>query len=232
MTAERHDDAPGSGRSRRAGRLLPLLIAASLAGAALLGRSALGPHPGRAAPAGVDMNGRPVQLDPGGGLAPQQRQQQDAKPEGAGRFVVPSVGLDVPLGTMNEVAGSVVPPGFASAFLIVNLGAPTSPATGTVYVAMHSLRWGAVGPGNYLFAPETGTSKVAPGAAVFAGGVRYVVDGATAVPKAELPDADAIWADVPGRLVVLTCLERPDNSPAVDNFVIVAHLDPSGADPR
>ncbi|KDN88160.1 class F sortase [Kitasatospora cheerisanensis] len=182
--------------------------------------------------AGTDLNGRPVRLDPGAGLSPQQKRAQDAEPDGEGRFVVPSVGLDVPLGSMNEVGGSVVPPGFTSAYRIANLGTPTAPGTGTVYVAMHSLRWGAVGPGNYLFALDTGTSRVAPGAAVLVGGDRYVVDGAATVPKAELPDAAEIWADVPGRLVVVTCLEKPDNSPAVDNFVLTAHLELPGDGPE
>ncbi|MFJ5925024.1 class F sortase [Kitasatospora sp. NPDC092948] len=222
----RRAGASAPGRSRWAG--WPMLL---LTCAGLLDRSALG-HREPAAPpakvAGVDMHGRPVRLDPGAGLPPEQKQEQDAKPDGAGRFVVPSVGLDVPLGTMNEVADSVVPPGFTSAYRIDNLGTPTAPASGTVYVAMHSLRWGATGPGNYLFALDTGTSKVTPGAAIDVGGTRYVVDAATTVPKDDLPDTPEIWDDVPGRLVVLTCLEKPDNSPSVDNFVITAHLDPAG----
>ncbi|MFD8479341.1 class F sortase [Kitasatospora sp. NPDC059673] len=218
---------------RRAGWPVLLLTATSLA---LLGGYALTHHE-PAAPArqvaGVDMNGRPVQLDPGADLPPEQKQQQDAKPDGAGRFIVPSVGLDVPLGSMNEVGGSVVPPGFTAAYRITNLGTPTAPEAGTVYVAMHSLRWGALGPGNYLFAADTGTSNVTPGAVIDAGGTQYIVDQATTIPKADLPNATAIWSDVPGRLVVLTCLEKPDNTPAVDNFVITAHLAPNTAtDPR
>ncbi|MFJ8441313.1 class F sortase [Kitasatospora griseola] len=224
-----HRDTP-AGRSLRAGSLILLLTVAGL-----LDRHAL-PHHRPAPPAqqvaGVDMNGRPVRLDPGAALLPRQQREQDARPDGAGRFTVPSVGLDVPLGTMNEVDGSVVPPGFTSAYRITNLGTPTAPEAGTVYVAMHSLRWGAVGPGNYLFALDTGTSTLAPGATINAGGTHYLVDRATTIPKTDLPTATAIWADIPGRLVVLTCLEKPDNTPAVDNFVITAHLaPPPGATP-
>ncbi|MFF0390717.1 class F sortase [Kitasatospora sp. NPDC004615] len=212
--------------TRRAEWLVLLLAATSLTGAALLGHYALTHHDHATTEVGVDMNGRPVQLDPGAELPPEQHRQQDAKPDGAGRFIVPSVGLDVPLGTMNEVAGSVVPPGFTAAYRITNLGTPTAPDEGTVYVAMHSLRRGAVGPGNYLFATETGTSNVAPGAIIDVSNTPYVVDRATTIPKSDLPNDTTIWSDIPGRLVVLTCLEKPDNTPAVDNFVITAHLAP------
>ncbi|MGW4380366.1 class F sortase [Kitasatospora sp. NPDC004531] len=224
MSTNRH--APG--RRPTALPAAAALAATALLGAGLLLHHALAPRQ-QAFPVeqltGTDMTGRPVRLDPDPALPPEQQRGQDARPDGAGRFVVPSVGLDVPLGTMNEVGGSVVPPGFASAYRIANLGTPADPGGGTVYVAMHSLRRGATGPGNYLFALDTGASTVAPGAEIEVGGARYVVDGAAVVPIADLPDAADLWSDVPGRLVVLTCLERPDDTPAVDNFVLTAHLD-------
>lgn len=223
-----------AGKRRRAGRGRPrgrrLWVVLLLLGVVLvlvagaLAWDAVGRRHGGGGAAGIDMNGRPVQLDPGAGLSTQQRRQQEARAYGAGRFMVPSVGLDVPLGTMNAVGGLVLPPGFTSAYRISNLGSPTAPKRGTVYVAMHSLRFGGLGPGNYLFDVQTSASKVQPGARIEAGGVTYVVDTTKIVAKSRLPGDAQIWRNVPGRLVVVTCLEKPDNTPATDNFIITAHL--------
>jgi hypothetical protein len=171
------------------------------------------------------MDGAPTRLDPGENLTPAQRQAQQATPSGLGRFVVASVGLDVPLGAMNMVDGQIVPPSFTSAYRIANLGVPLNDAAaGTVFVAAHSTRWGAKAPGDYLFDVATGAATVKPGATINVGAVAYTVDGSLTVPKTELPYQASVWADVPGRLVIFTCLELPDNSPAVDNLILTAHL--------
>ena len=180
-------------------------------------------YPGREnTPGPRDMNGQPVQFDDD---APSQ--PAGAFDAGQGRFQVPSVGLDVPLGRMYAVGNQVTPPGFTSAYQITGLGVPLAHAsTGTVYVAMHSLRGHGLGPGNYLFNVNNGTASVALGARINAGGVTYTVDGWQAIDKNRLP-ASGIWADVPGRLVVITCLARLDNTPATENFIVTAHQSPS-----
>jgi hypothetical protein len=174
--------------------------------------------------AGVDLNGKVVLFDPGEGLTDAQRAQQDARPDGSGRFIVDAVGLDVPLGSMRTVDGVVTPPDFTSAYHLTNLGAPLdAPQDGTVYVVMHSLRMGGLAPGNYLFDVDSATSKVVPGDTIVVGGLTYRVDSWQTVAKPDLPGASDLWRNEPGRLVVITCLQKPDQSPSDDNFVIIAH---------
>ncbi|WP_316300296.1 sortase family protein, partial [Clavibacter michiganensis] len=134
-----------------------------------------------------------------------------------------SVGLDVPLGAVDVVGGVVDPPGFSSAYRVRDLGvAPEDAATGTVFVVMHSVRGGGTGPGDLLIDDRAGSASVAPGAVIEVAGVDYAVGSSRAVPKGELPDDAEVWADTPGRLVVITCLQRPDGSPSRDDMVIEA----------
>ncbi|RIJ53684.1 class F sortase, partial [Clavibacter phaseoli] len=142
---------------------------------------------------------------------------------GLGRFRAPSVGLDVPLGAVDVVGGVVDPPGFSSAYRVRDLGvAPEDAATGTVFVVMHSVRGGGTGPGDLLIDDRAGSASVAPGAVIEVAGVDYAVGSSRAVPKGQLPDDAEVWADTPGRLVVITCLQRPDGSPSRDDMVIEA----------
>lgn len=172
-------------------------------------------------PTATSMNGKQVVLDPG--VVPISAKKSHAVADTGKRLIVPSVGLNVPLGAMNEVDGQVTPPGFTSAYRIRNLGvAFTEPASGTVYVAMHSLRNGAIGPGNYLIDVATGTPKVANGAKVVAAGVTYTVSSTAKVLKKDLPHDAALWANTPDRLVLITCLQNPQNIESAYNIVTIA----------
>jgi hypothetical protein len=146
-----------------------------------------------------------------------------AEEDTGGQFVVKSVGLDVPLGALNAVGGEVVPPGFTSAYWIRNEGVPIKKAKkGTVFVVMHSLRNGGVGPGNYLIDVKHQKAKVGLGTKVQVDGVTYKVTGSQAVKKTDLGRSSTIWADTPNRLVIITCLQRSQGGPSVDNMVIQA----------
>ena len=170
-----------------------------------------------------DMNGNPVQFDAGETPAPQPAQTADATTNG--RFAVPLVGLDVPLGVMSVVGGEVVPPTFDSAFWVSGLGvSPDQAASGTLFVAMHALRNGAVGPGNSLIDIDAARSRLEVGTKVSVGALRYEVTGSAVIPRDEIAARAEVWADEPGRLVIITCLQRPDNHPAVANVVITARL--------
>lgn len=165
----------------------------------------------------VDLNGNHVQAEeppvPGA----------SATPDIGSRFVVRSVGLDVPLGAMSVAGGVVTPPGFTSAYWIRNEGVPvTDSSKGTVFVVMHSLRNGGVGPGNYLIDVQHRKAKVAKGALIQVDGISYRVTDTGAVEKAQLGEQATIWANTPDRLVVITCLQRPEGGPSVDNMVIQA----------
>ncbi|MDP4334838.1 class F sortase [Curtobacterium sp. A7_M15] len=166
-----------------------------------------------------DMHGDPVRLEAPVVTAPQAR----ATPDGSGRLVVPSVRLDVPLGALDAVNGRITPPGFRSAYLVRDVGVvPERAASGTVVVVMHSLRGGGTAPGNFLTDVDRGRSRVAIGAVARVAGVAYTVTGSTLVDKDRIADDAGVWGDVPDRLLLITCLERPDGSPSTQNLVITA----------
>jgi len=223
------DPAPVRRSKRRtATAALLAAVAVACALAALIAAGVIkvpGPFGGPSAPVATDLNGKPAQLEEGEGLSAAQREQQKATAAGLGRLQVPSVGLDVPLGQVNAVGGVLVPPGFTSAYQVRNLGVPLSRAdSGTVYVVMHSLRNGGVGPGNYLFDVSSGASRVHVGDEVTAGDHRYRVDGTQKVLKSALSRDRDIWTAAPGRLTLITCLQRPTGGPSVDNFIVTAQL--------
>ncbi|WIA99582.1 class F sortase [Curtobacterium sp. MCBA15_012] len=208
-----------SPRGRWGARLTALAAVVAVAMIAVAGVELLTPHPhGTAATTGVDLAGDPVRLD-----GPPPEPAASATPSGHGRFTVPSVGLDVPLGALDVADGVVEPPGSTTAYWVRNLGVePAAAAHGTVFVAMHSLRGGGVGPGNALIDVAHGRARVAVGATVTVDDVTYRVTRSETVAKRDLPADAAVWADTPGRLVVVTCLQRPDGRPSVDNVVVEA----------
>lgn len=212
---------PGTHRRRRAGAFWPVVLAV---GALAIATGVVGVVNSLPAGGGEmhDLRGRSVTLDPG--EAPIPAAESQATADTGERLVVPSVGLDVPVGALNAVAGQITPPGFTSAYWVRNLGVPVSASSeGTVFVVMHSLRGGAVGPGNYLTDVVHQRSKVADGAAVTIAGSRFTVTGSTLVSKSQIASAADVWADTPNRLLLITCLENADGSPSTENLVITAH---------
>ncbi len=201
-------------RGRRGFLILGGLAALALTAGILGATGAFTPHP--AGP--LDLHGHAVQYDPDATPHP----SASATPSGSGRIVAKSVGLNVPLGSLDAVDGVVTPPGFTSGYLIRNYGVtPDRAGLGAVYVVMHSLRNGAVGPGNALIDVAHKRAKIQKGATITVDDIAYRVTGTKAVTKTQLPDSD-IWAAGPNELVVITCLQRPEGGPSIDNMVITA----------
>lgn len=217
--------------ARRGGRLAVVIVlivttVACAIGAALLMTGQLSTTEPKAPSASglTDMNGNPVELDPDEELPPPDG-AETAGPAEFGRFSIAAVGLNVPLRGMNAIDGVVTPPGFTSAYVLRNYGADLADAgSGTVYIAMHSMRGGAVGPGNYLFNVTAGTSRVEAGDLIQAGPRSYRVTDSMNITKSELPEAQSIWTQPPGTLVVITCLQTPAGTPSTSNFIITATL--------
>jgi hypothetical protein len=181
---------------------------------------ALIPHgsPENAAPVTSDLAGNAVQFD-----GPLPNPSASATPSGTGRFQSPSVGLDVPLGSLDVVDDEIEPPGFTSAYWVRNLGvAPAESSTGTVFIAMHSLRNGGEAPGNALIDVGSGSARISTGATIVVDDVDYRVTGTETVDKTKISHDQSIWANTPGRLVVITCLQRPDGAPSTENMVVEA----------
>lgn len=170
-----------------------------------------------------DMRGNPVLF-----AAPSQEMLDriDAVPaEGGIRLEVPVAALDVTVGAINQVDGVMDPPGFASAYLVRNYGANLAHATmGSVFLVMHSCRGGAVCPGNYLIDVAAGTASVPIGADVYLDDLHYRVTGWQKVDKPEVGDTAEIWENVPGRLVMLTCLQNKEQTASTQNMVVTAQL--------
>ena len=170
----------------------------------------------------LDLSGHPVQVDPGT-VNPTTAAAAKVQQNTGQRFVVPSVGLNVALDSLVVAGGNITPPGFASAYLVRNLGTTlTRAATGSVYVVMHSIRGGGVGPGNYLQNSKTGATSLHTGDIITVGGVDYRMASSTLVLKTQLPADSNVWANIPGKLIVITCLENADGSPSTKNLIITA----------
>jgi len=156
----------------------------------------------------------------------------DAKPDVGLRFVIDSVGLDVPLGEVNEVNGMLNPPGFTSVYLVRNRGVGLDNAdTGTVYTVAHSLRSPGKAPGNFVINIEAGAIIVAPGATIKVGDRTYAMVSSRIVDKPDLAGETDLWANTPGMLVFITCLQYTDpskykntNGHSPTNAVIIGQL--------
>lgn len=134
------------------------------------------------------------------------------------RFSIPSVGLDVPLGALNEVDGLIRPTNFTSAFQIRNLGVPYWKAnTGTSYIVMHALDEGGIAPGNFLIDQKTREVRVQNGAEIKVGSKKFVVEKSLRIGKGLIGNSENIWQNKKGRLVIITCF--PESN---DNQVIIA----------
>lgn len=140
-----------------------------------------------------------------------------------GDFQVPSVGLDTGLESMTEVNGAINPPGLHNGYVVRNHGTPDHPERGTTYVAIHSVQ-GAELPGNTLIDVDAGTAAVETGESVTLQDRDYTVTDSYTVSKTDISGDDRVWADEPGRLVILTCLQRASGRSA-DNVVIEAVAD-------
>jgi len=161
----------------------------------------------------VDLEGNHVAPDDNSMFDPNVAKQMDAKDDTGQRFIIDSVNLDVPLGEVNEVGGVINPPGFTSAYLIRNKSVSLDKAdTGTVYVAAHSLRSPGKAPGNYVINIAAGNITVPYGATIQVGDRTYVMTSSEIVAKTDLGDDSKLWANTPGMLVFITCLQYDDPS--------------------
>lgn len=155
---------------------------------------------------------------------PSKTEVEDMKVEALdGDFQVPSVGLDTGLETMTEVNGAINPPGLRNGYVVRNHGTPDHPERGTTFVAIHSVQ-GAKLPGNTLIDVDAGKSAVEKGESVTLQDRDYTVTDSYTVSKTDISGDDRVWADEPGRLVILTCLQRTSGRSA-DNVVIEAVAD-------
>ncbi|QAY63783.1 class F sortase [Xylanimonas allomyrinae] len=220
--------APASGASdgavRRRRRWWPVwrpagVSAAALVALVLVAATAPSTH-GEPLP---DMDGHLVVADPGSVPSVSEVSRMKLVDDIGMRVQVPKVGLDAPLGEMNEVDGMIRPPGFTSVYLVRNMGVDLDHASeGTVYMATHSVRGGRA-PGNYLINIPQGIATVGPGDEVRVSDLVYHVTAVELIPKTQLPSVARLWEPQPGRLVLVTCLQRAAGR-SLKNLVVEATL--------
>jgi len=176
----------------------------------------------------LDMNGNKVIPDDSSITDPAYVQAADAQPDIGQRFKMPSVNLDVPLGSVNQVGGLINPPGFTSVYWVKNMGVSLANADkGTVYVVTHAVKAPGEAPGDYFIDQSSTSIIVKPGAEVDVGDRKYTVTSSMVVSKNELGSQTSLWAGTPGMLVLITCMQGGEylaNGHSADNVVIIGTL--------
>jgi len=216
------DQQPPQEEKRRKRRVLPLLLAILL----ICGGIGVGVYtlwPKDSAGALLDLEGNIVVPDDADATSPAFLEAADmVQDDGGAGFSIPSVGLHVPLGSINEVNGVMNPPNFTSAFWIRNRGVSVDNADqGTVYIVAHSVQWGKA-PGNYLQDKEQ--ILVKNGDYVEVNGRTYEITNVELILKTEIGSHEDLWANTPGMLVFVTCLQRNDHAASTNNLVVVGQL--------
>ncbi|MGY1740132.1 MULTISPECIES: class F sortase [unclassified Blastococcus] len=189
-----------------------------VAGAALL---AVGLTAGPGTPTGTAPP-MPVADEP---VRPRPPADGEPPPSSAVHLTVPAVGLDLPVLPLTPHGGVIDPPTLTAAYWIEPYGRPGGDAADTVYLAAHSTDAGRYGF-DPLLAGDADGSALDPGDVVRvdgpAGTVEYTVERSARYDRDELPGAADVWAAVPGRLVLITCVEPGDGRAATENLVVFA----------
>jgi len=216
------DQVPEEEVKKKKRRILPLLIALVLiCGGIGVGVYTLWPKAG--ASDLVDMEGNIVVPDDPNATSPAFLEAADMVVDSGGEgFRIPSVGLDIPLGAINEVDGVMNPANFVSAFWIRNRGVSVENASqGTVYIVAHSTRFGKA-PGNLIQSNEQ--SLVKEGDTIWVDAAEYRVTGWQTSPQGQIGNIEELWANTPGMLVFVTCVLRNDHATPTDNLIITGQL--------
>ena len=178
----------------------------------------------------TDMAGNKVVPDDPSAQDPSYIENAAVKEDVGVRFKIPSVDLDVPLGEVNQVDGLINPPGFTSVYRVRNMGVTlTDAAKGTVYAVTHSLRAPGKAPGNFVIDIPSGTVTVKNGSEIDVGDLKYTAVSSEIVAKTDLSAQANLWANTPGMLVFITCLQYEStagyvNGHSPDNVVIIGQL--------
>lgn len=140
---------------------------------------------------------------------------------------IPAVGLELPVLPLTPAAGAIDPPTLTEAYWVEPYGDPVGdPAASdnTLYIAGHT--WGG---GDAAFNPllddsgQRGALTVGDAIEVRTptGTAEYTVTGTESYARGALPSAADVWEASPGRLVLISCLQREDGPPT-ENVVVVA----------
>jgi hypothetical protein len=207
------------------GIILGLLGVALVVAGVIIAFLALKPEP---VPEYHDMDGNVVQPDDTSMNDPEWVDKANLEEVTGARVLVPERGLDYPYGEVNEVNGVINPPNFQGVFRIRTRGVDLDNAqNGTVYLATHALRGIGRAPGNDLSDLENKRSSLIRGMEVVVNGVTYIYDTSFTVSSGSLGERSDLFGDgemIPGRMLIITCMQSPDGSPPTENLIIVGWL--------
>lgn len=146
---------------------------------------------------------------------------------------VPVVDMDVEIEIQPPpVDGFLIPPNADIASWLDDRGTPGADADDTVYLLGHSASHGG-GAFDNLVDRESLTSTLLTGDEIIveteAGEVVYQVLSAEYYARGEVENIPKIWEDVPGRLVLVTCLFNENGERLDQNVVIYARLAPESS---
>lgn len=210
-------------KKKRLGGILIIILSVLLIGGGITVGVMQFMRPASQAGALVDIDGNVVVPDDPSATSPAfMEQAQMVVDDGGNGFVVPSLNVDVPIGSINEVNGVMNPPNFTSVFWIRNRGVSIdNAAQGTVYMVAHAV-YGGKAPGNLL--QQNQQVSLNPGDIIKVNDKVYKYVETQIIPKTEIGDHDDLWTDDPGRLILVTCQVRAEGGIAVNNMVIIAQL--------
>ncbi|MCL1923811.1 MAG: hypothetical protein FWG15_08175 [Propionibacteriaceae bacterium] len=202
-------------------RVIPFVVGALsvclFAGGVVLGINSL--KPGEQVL--TDLAGNRVQLEDPSALDPEAIAEADmVENEGGKGFSIPVAGLNVNLGSINPVKGSMNPPNFTSAFWIRKRGvSPQEADKGTVVIVTHSLRAPGKAPGNYY--QKDGEVILNPGDFIEVNDRVYSFVKSEVILKEELGKRNDVWSKEPGKLIVITCYQNKGGSGKTTHNVVL-----------
>ncbi|KAB3519951.1 hypothetical protein GC425_08545 [Corynebacterium sp. zg254] len=164
-----------------------------------------------------DLKGNPVDRSnaDNAGVSPAEMNQVTETGE---RFAIPSLKLNVKLGSVTSFNGVIEPLNYTDAFVVSDYSdGYSNPEDGSVTVVAHALDRGGYAPGNYVFNTETHKSLVEDGQIIAAGPGIFKITEQRTVKKADMPGQASIWNNQPRTLHFITCVPNSD-----ENFVITA----------
>ncbi|WP_448613633.1 sortase domain-containing protein [Modestobacter sp. URMC 112] len=212
---------------RRPGRrtaALSGLAALGLTGAVVLGAGlSTDPAPGAGGQAPAELTAAPLP-----GAPPTSTPSAHTTPSSAVHVRVPAVDLDLPVLPLTTQRGVIDPPLLTAAYWIEPYGEPVGSAgqaENTLYLAAHSAGRGSDGF-DPLLGPGEGGSALGAGDQVEVstpgGTVSYTVERTARYDKDDLAGAAEVWEASPGRLVLITCLQREAGRTSTENLVVFA----------
>ncbi|MBP3088543.1 hypothetical protein EML15_05205 [Corynebacterium sp. sy017] len=133
-------------------------------------------------------------------------------------FIIDSVGLNVPLGTLTSYNGVIEPVNYTSAFVVADYSPGyVNSEDGSVIVVAHALDGAGKAPGNYVVDPNTGAPLANIGDRIVVGSKTYEITDQRSILKDEIPNSDLVWAEEPGVMHFITCVPHRN-----ENLVITA----------